>query len=220
MVDSEARGRRMILRAGGVAMEDTQDPNFSELGKLVSWAEPTLEQNAERVASIVKAVSVRQPPPVWENEMKRLVSLTQKEIERLDGLAEEQEAQGLAVQAAHRLYRLQHARETTRVLAPADSESDAQTVWNAPPDGTAGRKVHGREERGVIEVVESRKIFRSGDAEVWLRLRPLPGDGARQCWLKREGPHSSWMLAPREDASELQAGFFLEVRFNPILIRF
>ena len=200
-----------ILRAGIVeappsanAAADAED-GFDSLAYLARWEAPTEEESTAGIAALVEgAVGVQATEAAWETELTRLRERTRKEIERLAQLTEEQSVQAPASSEGgeqHALYQLQLAGGRNLVLAPRTSDDeDVRAVWPGP--AREGEK-HGKEERSVIEVVETKKVWGSGGAEVWLRYRPLAGD-TKQCWVRQECANGAWQQAPRDDPADLQ----------------
>jgi hypothetical protein len=49
-----------------------------------------------------------------------------------------------------------------------------QTIWSGP---AAPQRTMGLAQQAVVEVMEQKRIWRAGNKEMWLRLRPLaPGN--------------------------------------------
>ena len=200
-----------ILRAGIIeappsanAAGDAED-GFDSLAYLARWDAPTEEESTAGIAALVEgAVGVQATEAAWETELTRLRERTRKEIERLAQLTEEQSVQAPGSSEGgeqHALYQLQLAGGRNLVLAPRTSDDeDVRAVWPGP--AREGER-HGREERSVIEVVETKKVWGSGGAEVWLRYRPLAGD-TKQCWVRQECANGAWQQAPRDDPADLQ----------------
>jgi hypothetical protein len=207
VIADEGRCYRVLLSGAIAAAAEDRDRNFDHLGCLVDWAAPTLQEHPERVADLTADTSTRSDPPLWEAELARLRAEQLEHVDQLEKLRKEQEVHESSEKSDHRLYRLELIRESAKVFAPAESDDDAQALWSAPLRSKSN--LLGREERGVIEIVEVRRIFDGPAAETWLRHKPLPGDKS-QCWSRTVCPNGKWRQTPLDDAAELQAGFFME----------
>lgn len=197
---------RVMLDGAIVAASADRDRNFAELRTLVDWVAPTLREHSYRIADIAGDVIVCPDPPLWEAELARLRAHTIEDSEQLERLQTERDTHESSKTTSHRLYRLELIC-VRDVFAPKGSEDDAQTLWSAPL--RSRENFLGREDRGVIEVVEVLRNFNGNTAETWLRHKPLPGDKA-QCWSRAMCPNGRWRQVPIDDATELQAGFFIE----------
>ena len=190
----------------GAAPADAAGSAQLELGSLLAWERPSVEEARRTSARLAQKVPSLRPglsQTTWEDELKALLKHAEQGCNVVRSLAEKEKIHGALPLAGVQAYRLRDNTQRNAVLSAGARQGDAakcgpRAVWTHASYESPSKYI-GLELQDEIQIEE--------EADGWLRYKPKPADSS-QCWVKQETEDGTWEKVPRDTSGSLQTEFF------------